>query len=70
MSDHLDTEKTTKPRSYALAMLLASIPVAVIGVTFIVNAAGWWSYATGTIALVGAALLIRFGVPGLSRPSK
>ncbi|MFC6357445.1 hypothetical protein [Luethyella okanaganae] len=66
-SSDLDAEGTTTPRAYGWAMLLASLPVAVIGVTFIVNVAGWWSYVTGAITLVGAVLLIYFGVKGLSR---
>jgi len=61
---------TPTPRSYAWATLLASIPVVVVGVTLIANAAGWWSYTTGTITLAGAALLIQFGVAGLSRRAK
>ncbi|MBB6407011.1 hypothetical protein [Arthrobacter sp. AZCC_0090] len=61
MSDDVDAHATTTPRAYGWAMLLASIAVAVMGVTFVVNAAGWWSYATGAIALVGAALLVYFG---------
>lgn len=70
MSNHQHTEATTMPRAYAWAMLLFSIAVAVVGATFIVNAAGWWSYANGTIGLIGAAMLIYFGVKGLSRPAK
>jgi threonine/homoserine/homoserine lactone efflux protein len=69
MRDELDAEATQTPRGYGWAMLLASIAIAVVGVGFLTNAAGWWSYATGAIALAGAALLIYFGVKALS-PTK
>lgn len=66
MRDEQDAEATQPSRAYGWAMLLASIAVAVVGVTFLINAAGWWSYATGAIALTGAALLIYFGIKALS----
>ncbi|SEB45677.1 hypothetical protein SAMN04489745_0183 [Arthrobacter woluwensis] len=42
-------------------MVLGCVAVCVLGVTFLVGAAGWWSYATGAIALAGAILLGYFG---------
>ena len=61
VSEDLDAEAATPSRAYGWAMLLFSIPVAVVGTTFLINAARWWSYATGAIALVGAAMLVYFG---------
>jgi hypothetical protein len=51
-------------------MLVASIPVAVMGATFIANADGWWHYVTGAVAFVWAALLIYFGVKSRSRSAR
>lgn len=51
-------------------MILGCIAIAVMGVTFFVGAAGWWSYATGVVALAGAALLGYFGIRAITKSSK
>lgn len=53
-------------RTYGVAMLLGAVAVFVMSVTFFVGAAGWWSYATGGIALAGALVLGGFGIRAVS----
>ncbi|MDP5225846.1 MULTISPECIES: hypothetical protein [Arthrobacter] len=69
MSPDLDPGEISSRRGYGLAMLLLSIPVAVLAVTLGLTAVGWWSYATAIVAASGAALLVARGIVA-TRPPK
>ena len=51
-------------------MVLGCVAVCVLGVAVLVNAAGWWSYATGAIALAGAILLGYFGFRTIAKGNR